>query len=75
MARTTRISATLPTHLTAFLDSYQQTHGLGSRSAALAEAIGVLRDRELDAGYTELGNVQHAGLETYPADNTDGLAP
>ena len=73
MTNATRISATLPPDLTTFLDEYQQTHRLDSRSAALAEAIRALRDRELHSAYAELGAAQQAGRETYPADNADGL--
>lgn len=73
MTNATRISATLPPDLTAFLDEYQQAHHLDSRSAALAEAIRALRERELLAAYAELGEAQASGAETYPADNLDGL--
>lgn len=69
----TRISATLSEELGAFLTSYQKRHQLESRSAALAEAIRALRERELEAAYRELGAAQAAGLETYPSDNLDGL--
>ena len=68
-----RISATLPRELAAFLDEYQAAHALGSRSAALAEAVNALRDQTLHAAYFELGEAQRAGLEQYPDDNTDGL--
>lgn len=73
MTNATRISATLPPELSAFLDDYQQTHGLDSRSAALADAVRALRERELLAAYAELGEAQASGQETYPDDNTDGL--
>lgn len=73
MTSATRISATVATELTDFLDEYQRTHHLASRSAALAEAIRALRERVLDAAYQELGDAQRAGEETYPADNLDGL--
>ena len=69
----TRISATLPEELGTFLTHYQERHQLASRSAALAEAIRALRERELEQAYRELGAAQAAGLETYPADNFDGL--
>ena len=73
MANATRISATLSPDLTAFLDSYQQAHQLDSRSAALADAVRALRERELLAAYAELGAAQISGQERYPADNADGL--
>jgi metal-responsive CopG/Arc/MetJ family transcriptional regulator len=71
----TRISATLPENLVAFLDTYREEHALESRSAALAAAIEALRERELQRGYRELGQAQRQNLETYPPDNTDGLEP
>lgn len=75
MAHGTRISATLPPDLTAFLDEYQHAHKLDSRSAALAHAVRALRERELLTAYTELGTAQVRGQETYPRDNADGLYP
>ena len=73
MNNATRISATLPSDLAAFLNKYQETHNLGSRSAALADAVRALRDRTLQDAYRELGEAQQSGRETYPADNLDGL--
>ena len=73
MTNATRISATLPPDLTEFLDTYQQAHQLDSRSAALADAVRALRERELLAAYAELGAAQASGQEHYPADNADGL--
>ena len=75
MTTATRISATLPPELTAYLDQYQRQNGLSTRSAALAAAVRALRERELEAAYRELGEAQTAGLEAYPPSNTDGLEP
>lgn len=75
MSNAIRISATLPTDLSAFLDDYQRRHGLDTRSAALAEAVRVLRTSELEAAYRELGAAQAEGLEVYPDANADGLEP
>ena len=68
-----RISATLPAELAKYLDDYQASHALESRSAALAKAIVTLREQELYEAYRELGDAQRAGLGTYPPDNSDGL--
>ena len=73
MSYATRISATLPTELSRFLDDYQKRHGLDTRSAALAEAVRALQTSELEAAYRDLGTAQAEGLELYPADNVDGL--
>lgn len=68
-----RISATLPRDLIAFLDDYQRRHGLGSRSAALAEAVRALQTHELEVAYRKLDAAQVEGLEVYPDANADGL--
>lgn len=73
MTRATRISATVPPELADFLDEYQRSRGLDSRSAALADAIRALQERELLDAYAELGKAQQAGAEVYPPDNSDGL--
>jgi hypothetical protein len=68
-----RFSATLPQDLHHFLEMYQHNHTLASRSAALAEAITALREREMLRGYQELGQAQAQALEVYPPDLLDGL--
>lgn len=74
MAHGTRISATLPPDLLAFLDEYQHARKLDSRSAALADAVRALRERELQTAYAELGEAQASGQEIYSQDNADGLS-
>jgi metal-responsive CopG/Arc/MetJ family transcriptional regulator len=69
-----RISATIPAHLAAYLEQYQRTHKLQTRSQALTEAVLALRELELRLGYEELGRAQRNGEVTYPSfDATDGL--
>ena len=73
LSRHLKINATVPEHLLNFLESYQKTHDLPSRSAALAAAIHALQELELQRGYEALGAAQQHGEVTYPTDSTDGL--
>jgi Arc/MetJ-type ribon-helix-helix transcriptional regulator len=74
LSRHLKINATVPEHLLEFLESYQKSHALPSRSAALSAAIHALQELELQRGYEELGEAQHSGMTTYPTlENTDGL--
>ena len=73
MSKDVRIHATLPPELVAYLDVYQRKQGLKSRSAALAAAVRVLQEHELEEAYQELGKAQRLGLESYPPANTDSL--
>lgn len=73
LSRHLKINATIPEHLLNFLESYQKTHDLPSRSAALAAAIRALQELELQRGYEALGAAQQRGEVAYPADSADGL--
>ncbi|MFN8148699.1 MAG: ribbon-helix-helix domain-containing protein [Candidatus Nanopelagicales bacterium] len=46
-----KVSVSLPDDDVAFLDEYAADHGLGSRSAALQAAVGLLRTRGLASDY------------------------
>lgn len=48
---TTKLTVSLPTDLARFLEQYQQTHKLESRSAVIAKSLQHLRDMELAAAY------------------------
>ncbi|WP_293912680.1 ribbon-helix-helix domain-containing protein [Deinococcus sp.] len=50
-----KFSVSLPQSQLAFLDHYQQTHKLKSRSKALQHAIQQLQDRELEEAYRLAG--------------------
>jgi Arc/MetJ-type ribon-helix-helix transcriptional regulator len=45
------VSARVDADLVAFLDTYREREGLGSRSEALERAIRTLRDRSLEGAY------------------------
>jgi hypothetical protein len=72
-SKTLKINATIPQNLLLYLDTYQETHQLRSRSAALSRAIMALRELELQRGYEELGKAQVENPAMYPSDNLDGI--
>ena len=47
-----KLSVSLSDADIAFLDAYARSHGLGSRSGVLQEALALLREQELAADYT-----------------------
>jgi antitoxin MazE9 len=48
-----KVSVSLPDEDVAFLDSYAQTQGIQSRSAAVHRAVGLLRATQLGEAYEE----------------------
>ena len=48
-----KLNVSLPLEDVAYLDAYAQTQGLGSRSAAVHEAVRRLRSSELGAAYED----------------------
>ncbi|MCY3924848.1 MAG: ribbon-helix-helix domain-containing protein [bacterium] len=48
-----RICVSLPPDDVEFLDDYARTQGAGSRSAAVREAVGLLRSSDLVSAYKE----------------------
>lgn len=72
-SKTLKINATIPADLLVYLDSYQKSHQLRSRSAAISKAIHALKELELKRGYEELGKAQIENPAMYPNDNVDGI--
>jgi metal-responsive CopG/Arc/MetJ family transcriptional regulator len=69
-----RISATLPAYLAQYLEQYQRTHNLETRSQALTEAVLALRELEITRGYDEIAQAEHSGELTYEnLTNGDGI--
>lgn len=70
-----KLSVSLPEDDVAFLDSYAQAHEAGSRSAALQEAIGLLRSSELAGDYERAWAEWDAGGEpdAWEVTSADGL--
>ena len=48
-----KMSVSLPDDDVEFLDSYVQTQDMGSRSAAVHKAVGLLRASQLEGAYEE----------------------
>jgi Arc/MetJ-type ribon-helix-helix transcriptional regulator len=48
-----KVSVSLPDEDVEFLDSYAQAQGIGSRSAVLHKAVGLLRATQLGGAYEE----------------------
>lgn len=72
-----KLSVSLPDRDIAFLDDYARTHGLGSRSRALREALALLRVQELSADYGAAwqewtGDDANAAWDATIADGIDG---
>jgi Arc/MetJ-type ribon-helix-helix transcriptional regulator len=69
-----KLSVSLPDEDVAFVDDYARTHGT-SRSAALHEAIVVLRSRDLAAEYEAAADEWDASGEAaaWDAVHADGL--
>lgn len=64
-----RVTVTLPAALALYLDEERQTHGLASRSGAVAHAVRALREKELAEGYAEYAR----SGEFVDLENGDGL--
>jgi metal-responsive CopG/Arc/MetJ family transcriptional regulator len=73
-ANAVRISATIPAYLAQYLEQYQRTHKLETRSQALTEAVLALRELEITRGYDEIAQAERSGELTYDdLTNGDGL--
>lgn len=71
-----KLSVSLPDGDIAFLDAYARSHGLGSRSGVLQEALTLLREQELAADYTAAwdewsSDADHQAWESVSADGLD----
>lgn len=64
-----RVTLTLPAALVLYLDEYRQTHGLASRSEAVAHAVRARREKEQAEGYAEYAR----SGEFTDLENGDGL--
>ena len=70
------VSVSLPEADVEYLDSYAQTQGLDSRSAALRKAVRLLRASELGAAHESAWTdwVESEGAELWEAATADGVA-
>jgi Arc/MetJ-type ribon-helix-helix transcriptional regulator len=70
-----KVSVSLPDDDIEFLDSYAQAHGIESRSAAVHQAIGLLRQIQLGRAYEGAWEQWNASGEAdlWDATVSDGL--
>lgn len=71
-----KVSVSLPEDDVEFLDSYAQAQGMGSRSAALHKAVGLLRATQLADAYEEAWDSWEAAddASAWEAVTADGLS-
>ena len=71
-----KLSVSLPDEDVEYLDTYAQTQGLDSRSAALQKAVRLLRASELGAAYEDawVDWTDSADSELWDAATADGLS-
>jgi Arc/MetJ-type ribon-helix-helix transcriptional regulator len=72
-----KVSVSLPADDVQFLDAYAREQGLGSRSAALHQAVRQLRAAELVADYGEAWEewASSGDADSWDRTSADGLAP
>jgi Arc/MetJ-type ribon-helix-helix transcriptional regulator len=72
-----KVSVSLPDEDVAFLDAYARAQGAASRSAALHQAVGLLRTAQLASAYEDAwGSWEESGdAAAWTAVAADGLAP
>jgi Arc/MetJ-type ribon-helix-helix transcriptional regulator len=70
-----KMSVSLPEEDVEFLDTYVRDHGAGSRSAALHEAVGLLRAAQLASAYEDAWNswASSSDADAWDAALADGL--
>ena len=72
-----KLSISLEEPLVAFLGKYQATHSVRSKSEVIAEAVRLLRERELEKQYAAAFEEWEASGEAdlWEAVSGDGLSP
>lgn len=68
-----KLSVSLSEDDVAFLDRYSVTHAVPSRSAALHQAVTLLRERELADAYTEAWTEWDVEARLWDSTVADGL--
>jgi len=71
------MSVSLPDEDVEFLDHYSREHGIGSRSAALAKAVKLLRASQLGPAYADAWREwdESGEADVWESTSADGLAP
>jgi antitoxin ParD1/3/4 len=71
-----KISVSLPPELVRYADEYEKSHGLKSRSDVLAQALLMLRQRELEESYRQMReDYQLRREDMFDANSGEGLEP
>ncbi len=70
---TQRVTVSLPHRLARYLDEYQKTHQIGSRSEAVVRAIQALREKQLAEEYAQMARDHDPLYDAVLDDLTDGL--
>ncbi len=71
-----KISISLPSDLLSYAETYQNKHGLKSRSEVMAAAVRALRELELIEGYRAMRRDHDMNPDPFgDAGLTDGLEP
>ncbi|WP_029482756.1 ribbon-helix-helix domain-containing protein [Deinococcus marmoris] len=68
-----RMTISLPPDAARYLEEYQQSHQLASRSEAVLKAIQALRDQQLAEDYAALARENDPERARFLEGNTDGL--
>lgn len=68
-----KLSISLDAQLVAFLEQYQMTHHIRSKSEVVSEAVTLLRERELEQQYAEALAEWAPEAPTWEAVTADGL--
>lgn len=71
-----KMSVSLPDEDVEFLDRYSREHRMGSRSAAMARAVKLLRASQLGSAYSEAWREweESGEAEAWESTTADGLA-
>jgi len=67
-----KLSISLESPLVDFLAQYQETHGLRTRSEVIAQALTLLRDRDLEQQYAQAAAEWAAGPDAEAWDTVSG---
>jgi antitoxin ParD1/3/4 len=67
-----KLSVSLPTSLLQFVEGYQVTHNLSSRSQVIQMALTLLREQELENAYREAA--KESNIADWDSTIADGLS-
>lgn len=71
--RTQKVSVSIPRQLYEFIEEYQQAHHYSSRSQVIADALTVLREKQLEAYYLAAEKEIDEGFDTTSFDGLESM--